>query len=120
MVANVAGAVLCITRAQNRFKGDPQARNEYMLVRLGWPPLLWLVFTLVCAGPIYYAIFPPSMPAREETLDRDPLTNVAYPKPTARKLKWTWTTLGYEYYYTVVVAYTVGILLGSESSTFQH
>ena len=114
--ANIAGAALCLIRAHCRFHDDPRDRAEYIFIRLGWPPLLWFVFIFVCAGPVYYAIIPPNMPAREETLDRDPLTRIAYPKSAAKKLKWTWGTVGYEYYFTIAVLYTVGTWLAARGS----
>jgi hypothetical protein len=116
IVANIAGVILCILRAQSHSEDNPPSQTEYLFVRVGWPPLLWFVFIFVCAGPIYYAGFPPSMPAREEMLDRDPPTGVAYPKPSTRKLNWSWNTVGYEYYFTITVLYTVGMWIAARSS----
>jgi hypothetical protein len=114
IAANVAGLIICIIRASNHSDDNPPRQNEYLFIRLGWPPLLWLVFSFICAGPICYAMFPPSMPAREEALDRDPTTGVAYPKVAPRRLKWSWNTFGYEYYFTFTVSYTIGAWIAAE------
>lgn len=117
IAANITGVILCILRAcYPSVDNNPLSRSEYLFVRLGWPPLLWFVFTLICAGPVSYAIFPPLMPAREEMLDRDLMTGIAYPKLAARRLKWSWNTVGYEYYFTIAVLYTVAMWVAARSS----
>src|ERR1700712_756815 len=51
----------------------------YMLTHAFWPPVLWVVAFNACWAPIQYAIWPPTMPDREELLERDPVTGVAHP-----------------------------------------
>ena len=117
IAANITGILLCILRARNHSDdANPPSRSEYLFVRLGWPPLLWFIFSFVCAGPLCYVLFPPCMPAREETLDRNLATGVAYPKPAAKRLKWSWNSVGYEYYFTVAVLYNIGMWMAARSS----
>ena len=69
----------------------PAQRLEFFITRLGWPPLFWLQFVASAATPIVYAVWPPSQPEREELLDRDEKTGVAYPKVEARMARRTRT-----------------------------
>lgn len=65
----------------------PRTREEqyvYLVTRIGWPPLLWLQNTISATSPILYMLYPPTAPDREDLLDRDPKTGVAYPKTEAR------------------------------------
>ena len=106
VLANAAGLV-CVLVRELASRGGGQ--NEYLLTHLGWPPLLCLMFTWACGGPIWYALFPPDMPAREELMDRDRVSGVAYPKVQARKLRWTWGACGYEFWFTGAVVYALVI-----------
>ena len=60
-----------------------------------------------------YAICPPTVPNREELLDRDPKTGIAYPKDSSKVLRKT--MLGSWRYWRggVVVLYTWVLLVGS-------
>jgi hypothetical protein len=50
ITANATGVILCILRARNYSEDNPSSPNEYLLVRIGWPPRLWYVFTLSAPG----------------------------------------------------------------------
>ncbi|RVX65886.1 hypothetical protein B0A52_10250 [Exophiala mesophila] len=67
-----------------------------LLTHAFWPPIIWLTCVLSCWVPINYALFPPSMPDRQDLLDRDPVTGVAYPKEESKKTKTTWAAWGFE------------------------
>lgn len=84
-----------------------------MLVHAGWPPMLWLQCLVACFTPIHYAIWPPSMPDREELLDRDSVTGVARPKQEFRKLRWGKESLLMELQYTSLTIYTIVLFVGS-------
>lgn len=60
-----------------------------------------------------YAICPPTVPDREELLDRDPKTGIAYPKESSKRLQRT--KLGSWRYWrgAFVIAYTWVLLIGS-------
>jgi hypothetical protein len=64
-------------------------RLVFFVTRLGWPPLIWMQFIISALTPIIYAVWPPTQPDREEFLDRDEKTGVAYPKMEARMPKRT-------------------------------
>lgn len=64
-------------------------RLVFFVTRLGWPPLVWMQFIASALTPIVYAIWPPTQPDREELLERDEKTGVAYPKIEARTPKRT-------------------------------
>lgn len=56
----------------------------FLVTRMGWPPLFWLQFIASALTPITYTLWPPTQPDREDLLDRDAKTGLAYPKPEAR------------------------------------
>ena len=80
---------------------------------VAWPPPVWYQMVIACLTPLQYACFPPDVPDREDCLDRDPASGVAYPTDKA-KLP-TWTMRGFRYvqlhfliiiYASVVLAFT--------------
>ena len=85
----------------------------YLITRLGWPPLFWLQSTVSALTPFVYAICPPTVPNREELLDRDAKTGIAYPKESSKVLKKT--KLGSWRYWRGggVILYTVVLVVGS-------
>lgn len=107
----------------------------YLITRLGWPPLFWLQSTVSALTPFVstrrmpelnrenpltnitvsqvYAICPPTVPNREDLLDRDPKTGIAYPKETSKRLQKT--KLGSWRYWRggFVILYTWALLIGS-------
>ena len=92
----------------------PAQRLEFFITRLGWPPLFWLQFVASAATPIVYAIWPPSQPDREELLDRDEKSGVAYPKIEARGVR---RTRGGWWRYArgaFAMAWTLAVFVGNE------
>ncbi|KAF2134355.1 glycosyltransferase family 2 protein [Dothidotthia symphoricarpi CBS 119687] len=85
----------------------------FMLTHACWPPLLWLIALNSCWAPIHYAIWPPNMPDREELLDRDPKTGIAYPKESSKKLKWEKNNVLHEMQYFLLTAYTTVLFVGT-------
>ncbi|KIY02355.1 uncharacterized protein Z520_02493 [Fonsecaea multimorphosa CBS 102226] len=82
-----------------------------ILTHSGWPPLIWMTCGLSCWAPISYAIFPPSMPDREDLLNRDPVTGVAYPKEEAKKTQTSWIAWFHESHYTFITIYTTVVMV---------
>ncbi|KAH0837680.1 hypothetical protein AYO21_09247 [Fonsecaea monophora] len=76
-----------------------------VLTHAGWPPIIWMTCGLACWAPINYALFPPSVPDREELLDRDPVTGVAYPKESSKKTQTSWVAWIFEAQYTFLSVY---------------
>jgi hypothetical protein len=84
-----------------------------ILTHAGWPPVLWLSCILSCWTPIGYAIFPPDCPDREDLLDRDSKTGVAYPKETSKRIETGWGAWAHEIHYSSITMYTLVIFVWS-------
>ncbi len=85
----------------------------YQLTHAFWPPLLWLVSLAGCWTPIKYAIWPPTMPDREELLDRDEKTGVTRPKEEWKKQRYGACSFWREVQYSGVTIFTAVIFFGS-------
>lgn len=94
-------------------KGSVEETLKFMLTHACWPPLLWLIALVSCWAPVHYAIWPPNMPDREDLLDRDPHTGIAYPTAEAKKLKWSKRNVLHEVLYTLLTVYTIILFIGS-------
>lgn len=78
-----------------------------------WPPL---TFIFVCSSlwtPISYAIDPPTVPDREDLLDRDPKTRVAHPSPASKKIAFGGQSAWFEFELTFTTLYTTLIFVAS-------
>lgn len=53
------------------------------------------------------------MPDREELLDRDAKTGIAYPKESSKKLRWEKNNVLHEIQYFILTAYTTVLFVGS-------
>jgi len=93
--------------------GDWQQILLYMLTHACWPPVLWLVALNASFAPIFYTIWPPNMPDREDLLDRDPVTGVAHPTEGAKMLKWDRSNFLHELQYSGLTVYAIVIFVGS-------
>jgi hypothetical protein len=82
-----------------------------LLTHAGWPPVIWLTCVLSCWVPINYALFPPSCPDRQDLLDRDPDTGVAYPKEEAKKTQATWAAWAFEAQNSFITLYMTVIFI---------
>ncbi|TVY83419.1 Cellulose synthase catalytic subunit [UDP-forming] [Lachnellula suecica] len=85
----------------------------YLLTHAFWPPMLWLLTVSACCEPIRYAIWPPTMPEREEMLDRDPKTGIARPKESWKKTRYSKKTFWHETQYSGVTIYTTVVFVGA-------
>jgi hypothetical protein len=94
-------------------KGSVEQTLLFMLTHACWPPLLWLIALVSCWAPVHYAIWPPNMPDREDLLNRDPQTGIAYPKAEAKQLKWGKKNILHEVLYFLLTAYTIVLFIGS-------
>lgn len=66
-----------------------------------------------CWTPIKYAIWPPTMPDREELLDRDEKTGVARPKEDWKKQRYGAWSFRKEVQYSGVTIFTAVIFFES-------
>ena len=76
---NTLAIGLIVRRATTLDFDEDTTRTTYLLTRIGWPPLQWLLSSVACLTPIWYGIAPPDVPDREKLLRRDPQTHLAYP-----------------------------------------
>jgi hypothetical protein len=53
------------------------------------------------------------MPDREELLDRDPNTGIAYPKESSKKLRWQKKNVLHELQYALLTVYTTVLFVGT-------
>lgn len=84
-----------------------------LLTHACWPPLLWLLYLTACWIPIHYTIWPPTMPDREELLDRDPKTQIARPKVEWKKQRWDSSNFMHEAQAQLLTIFTTTIFFGS-------
>ena len=85
----------------------------YVLTHTAWPPLVWLVALAACTVPIKYSISPPSMPDRDNLLQREKDTEIAHPIKRAKQPRWGKSNLWHEGFYALVTAYTTILFFGS-------
>ena len=85
----------------------------YLLTHAFFPPMLWLLCLTAFCVPLRYAISPPTMPDREELLERNPKTGIAHPKPYWKKQRWGVGQVWYESQYLIVTAFTAVVFVGS-------
>lgn len=84
-----------------------------LLTHAFWPPLIWVTCALSCWLPIGYAIYPPDCPQREDLLERDEMTGVAYPKEHTKEIESGWQTYAHEVWYTLLTVYTTAVFVVS-------
>ncbi|KXJ86555.1 glycosyltransferase family 2 protein [Microdochium bolleyi] len=77
-----------------------------MITHAWWPPLTWVFLASSIWTPIAYAINPPSVPDREELLNRDPKTGIAHPRNVTKKIAFGAQAAWFETEYTLTTLYT--------------
>ncbi|KAI7782796.1 hypothetical protein LA080_012837 [Diaporthe eres] len=105
-----AAVISVIARAHQQFPEHGAQFGIYLLTHLGWMPMQWLFSFFACLTPIFYAVFPPTVPDREELLVKDPLTGARYPKKSARGVTWVPELLGFEKVHIIVLVYSLCVL----------
>jgi hypothetical protein len=78
-----------------------------------WPPLTFLFLCSSFWTPIAYAINPPTVPEREELLNRDPKTGIAHPREVAKKIAFGSQAMWFELEYTLTTLYSALIFAAS-------
>jgi hypothetical protein len=78
-----------------------------LITHAWWPPLTWVFLTSSTWTPISYAISPPTVPDREELLNRDADTGIAHPREITKKIAFGAQAAWFEFEYTLTTAYTV-------------
>ncbi|KFZ19475.1 hypothetical protein V502_03636 [Pseudogymnoascus sp. VKM F-4520 (FW-2644)] len=87
-----------------------QSQLRSLLTHTFWPPLLWYLYLTSCLVPIRYAIHGQKDRPREELLNRNTKTGVAYPKKEATKTKRSLWSVNVEHHRTILLFYTVTVL----------
>lgn len=106
----VVAVASVIVRAYQEFPGHSTGFGVYLLTHLGWMPVSWLFSFFACLKPIHYAIFPPTVPDREELLVRDPHTGAASPVQSSRRVRWVPELLGFQNLHIVAFLYSLAVL----------
>jgi hypothetical protein len=103
-IAIVYGAVI---RDWVRVSHIPTTRAKFfhLLTHSFLPPAWWVMFTTTYLLPIVYAINPPTVPDREDLLERDPLTLVARPKERVVKELCDITVIARETIFVLITIY---------------
>jgi hypothetical protein len=109
----IAAVALSSVRGILINRGSVEQTLLYMLTHACWPPLLWLIALSACWAPVHYTIWPPNMPDREELLQRDPKTGIAYPKESAKRIRWQKKNILHEVQYMLLTAYTLVLFIGT-------
>ncbi|KAK5798484.1 hypothetical protein VI817_004774 [Penicillium citrinum] len=78
-----------------------------------WPPLTFLFICTSLWTPVSYAIHPPTVPDRENLLNRDPKTGVAHPTRKSKKIAFGGQAAWFEFQYEIATVATVLIFVYS-------
>ena len=79
---------------------------RYLITYTWWPPVTWIFLASSIWTPIAYAINPPTVPDREELLNRDPDTGIAHPREVTKRIAFGAQAAWFELEYTVTTLYT--------------
>ena len=88
-------------------------RLMYLLTHAFWPPVSWLVYVSATWTPIIYALKPPTVADNEDLLERDPITNVAYPKESSKYIRNKLSNGYFEFQYSLITMYITSMFVGS-------
>lgn len=113
LLFTVGAVASSIARAFTVTPDDHSDRLYYVLTHTAWPPIIWLVASAACTIPIKYAIFPPSMPDRDDLLQREKDTGIAHPSEGAKRSRWGKSNLFHEGFYAFLTLYTTVLFFGS-------
>ena len=86
-----------------------KSRDElllYIVTHVCWARMIWVLSVAASTAPLRYALWPPTVLDRDSTLERDPRTFVAYPKPEFRQRRWSWQSWLHGALYTSITVYS--------------
>jgi hypothetical protein len=86
---------------------------RHLLVNSMLPPLWWLMILIAFLVPVWYTLWPPSVPDREELLSRCPKSGVAQPKVKEIKQVWGVLPLIREVIWALTVCYCIVLFVGT-------
>jgi hypothetical protein len=111
-VAHIVGVGLNVWRAFTLHEFNTKDFHIYILTHIFWVPMAWPLHIAAFARPLWYTLFPPSVPDREELLVRDE-NGVAYPNANARKPKFTQLGLGMELFWFLQAVYALFMVIST-------
>jgi hypothetical protein len=85
----------------------------FLLTRIGWPPMYWLLQAASCCTPIRYVLWPPREVTMDDVLEEDKKTGVKYPKDWLSSLQHTPRHSPSDHLTTLVTLYTLICFVGS-------
>jgi hypothetical protein len=77
-----------------------------LITHAWWPPLTWIFLASSIWTPVAYAIHPPTVPDREDLLNREPDTRIAHPREVTKKIAFGAQAARFEFEYTTTTLYT--------------
>lgn len=77
-----------------------------LITHAWWPPITWIFLANSMWTPVAYAINPPTVPDREELLNRDPDSGIAHPREVSKKTAFGAQAFIFEAEYTITTLYT--------------
>lgn len=88
-------------------------RWVYLLTRIGWPPVYWLLQVLSAWIPLEYMLKPPNEIKLEDASDYDEKSGVRYPRPAMVGPKRAFFGRMTDHLWTMVMIHTVVAFAGS-------
>lgn len=102
----ISAVIVALSRVGS-VTGNAEAKYHYILTHIAWPPMLWILSAVAFSVPLRYAIWPPTVPDRDDLLDRDGDTFVAHPKAQSKEPQWSNLTLFHEGIYSLITIYVL-------------
>jgi hypothetical protein len=109
----VFGAASRLLRSLDKNAGSLHDLWVDLLGSVASPPLPWFDLVIACITPLQYILFPPDVPEREESLERDPSTGIAYPKAKAKQATWTMKEIRYVQLHSLTILYAGCVFIGT-------
>ena len=109
----ITGAAICSRHILSTFKNsDAETAFMELITHAGWPTafILWTSVISNAWVPFSYALSRRKRPSREELLDRDPRTKVAYPSEKAKDQRHRRVS---ERHYSLVLGYILFVFVAS-------
>lgn len=107
-------AVLTKSTVEGLIFNRGSVRNIYfMLTHAYLPPMVWLLACNPGRGPIHSAIWPPTMPDREQVLVRDTVTSIARLTVESNRAEWDETFAFHEIEYSILSLNALIISIGT-------
>jgi hypothetical protein len=101
----IAGAIT-VTYKCFIIERSPSKILQCLLTHAWWPPVTWIFLASSMWTPVAYAVNPPTVPDREDLLNRDPKTFIAHPRDVTKKIAFGAQAMWFELEYTALTIYS--------------